>query len=128
MFVPIWKLSCFAQAFIIVSCTRSSALSWRPLKETAKARSDGSVARSSRLKEGVSSKSVDLTFAGLFDLVQFLKQIQELVWDGLILNCTVERPKFSPDIRVRAKSVFGAPRPRYAHLIHFRFVFHYPNL
>ena len=41
-----------AQAFIMVSCTRSSARSCRPLSDTAKARSDGNVASNSLLKDG----------------------------------------------------------------------------
>src|SRR5690606_22642849 len=50
MLVPAVKLVWLAQAFMIVSCTRSSALSWRPVSETANALKLGKDARRSRLK------------------------------------------------------------------------------
>src|SRR5690606_39348652 len=52
MLVPGWKLSCFAQARMTVSCTRSSARSGRPVSDIAKARSEGSAASIAFLKLG----------------------------------------------------------------------------
>src|SRR5690606_21015653 len=51
IFVPISKLDCFAQAFMTVSWTRSSALSCLPVRDTAKARRLGKVASISLLNE-----------------------------------------------------------------------------
>src|SRR3978361_2162959 len=109
----------------MVSWTRSSARSCRPLSDTAKARSDGSVARSSRLNDGDSCMGLAaLSLAGLLDLVQFLKQIQELVRNRLVLHRAVKSTQLGANIGIGTKPIFRAPRPRITHLIHLRFVFH----
>ena len=95
--VPISKVSCLAQAFMIVSCTKSSALSCWPISDTAKARKLGSDASSSRLNcapcgpscwafpstDGTGALS---THTLLFSLIEFIEKIEKTVRDRLILN------------------------------------------
>src|SRR6185312_9800901 len=102
--VPSSKLSCFAQAFMMVSCTRSSALSCRPDSENANALRLGNVASRSRLNEGGSAGLMLAGLAGgaalllllgigfplLFHLVELFEELQELVGDSLVLHRAIE--------------------------------------
>src|SRR5690606_13085536 len=86
--VPISKDSCLAQAFMIVSCTRSSALSCWPISDTAKARRLGSDDRSSRLNCALLSTDgpgAVFTHTLLFSLIEFFEKIEEAIRDRLVL-------------------------------------------
>src|SRR5690606_5483168 len=105
IFVPISKLDCFAQAFITVSCTRSSALSCLPVNDTAKARRLGNVDSISRLKEVGSAVMPLLPITGsvlrrlrLFSAVEFLQQIEQLLGHAFVLNSAVKRAQTCADV------------------------------
>src|SRR6185312_2698513 len=128
MLVPSSKLSCFAQAFIMVSWTRSSALSCRPDSENAKALRLGSVARRSRLKDGVSagvrSAMRSILRAGRLrlplDFVELVEQVEQPVRDRLVLNGAVERPQLHANVGIRPEAIFPAPPPGTAKMLHIR--------
>src|SRR5687768_6322768 len=126
--VPISKLDCFAQAFITVSCTRSSALSCRPESETANARRLGSVASSSRLNDGVSavmgSPAVGRGFRFLFGTVQFLQEFEEPLRNPFVLHRYVESPQLGANVRSWPKAIIRPSRPWGCKLIHLRLVSH----
>src|SRR3569623_1073378 len=133
MLVPSSKLSCFAQAFIMVSNTKTSAMSKRPESEKANARRLGIVASSSRLKLGPSvawrpvlgSSRRVIGLALLFDLIELLQQFEELVGDRFLLHGAVQRPELGADIRIGSESVIGSPRARGGRLLHVSLFFHY---
>src|SRR5690606_15030734 len=131
--VPISKLDCLAQAFITVSCTRSSALSCLPESDTAKARRLGSVASSSRLNEDVSSGALgfvagliafDCGIGSLLRLIQLFEEVEELVGDALVLNGAIERAQLGSDVGIGAKPVVGPPHPAGGHFVHRLLVSH----
>src|SRR6185312_9928059 len=137
--VPSSKLSCFAHAFMMVSCTRSSALSWRPDSENANALRLGSVASRSRLNEGGSAGLVLAGFDGgatalflagigfplLFHLVELFEELQELVGDGFILHSPVKGSQLHADIGVWTQAFVPTAATRGGCILHFGFFFHH---
>src|SRR5688572_12601683 len=109
MLVPISKLSCFAQAFIRVSCTRSSALSCLPESDIAKARRLGRVASNSLLNDGDSGLAAPALLAtavigGLhLCFVELLEEVEKVRRNRLLLGCSIERPQLGSDIGVCPK-------------------------
>src|SRR6187551_579397 len=94
--VPISKLDCLAQAFITVSCTRSSALSCLPVRDTAKARRLGRVASISRLNEVGSAvmplfsvTSSILRLLGLFCAIELFQQVEQLLRNAFVLHGSI---------------------------------------
>jgi hypothetical protein len=71
---------------------------------------------------------VALPLRGLFDLIEFFQQIQELIRDRLILHRAIESAQFRANIGIRAKPIIRAPLSRDTHFVHLGFVFHYPDL
>src|SRR5215217_4886331 len=111
--VPISKLDCLAHAFMTVSCTRSSALSCLPVRETAKARRLGKVDSISRLNEVVSvamplfSTLLRTLALSAFCIVELFKEIEQLVWNTLFLHSPIKGTKARTNVRGRPKPVVG---------------------
>src|SRR5690606_33864177 len=117
--VPISKLVCLAQAFMTVSCTRSSALSCLPVSETAKARKLGSVASISRLNDVCSVAIRSFPFLSrklgalsLLGIIELLQQVQELVRHAFVLDSAIEGTQFRADVGIDTKPVICTPCQR----------------
>src|SRR5690606_1448433 len=130
--VPISKLDCLAQAFITVSCTRSSALSCLPVSDTAKARRLGKVDSISRLKEVGSAVmplfSVTRSILGLvrlFRAVELFQQIEQLLGNTFVLNRAIEGTQTCADVRIRTQPIICPPRLRSHTLLGHQFVLHH---
>src|SRR6218665_3461899 len=132
MLVPISKLVCLAQAFMTVSCTRSSALSCLPESDTAKARRLGRVASISRLNEVGSPATCllsitrsTLALVRFFGAVELFQQVEQLVGNAFILNGPIERAQPGADVRVRTQPVICPPRLRPHTLLGHQFFLHH---
>src|SRR5690606_27293139 len=127
--VPISKLVCLAQAFITVSCTRSSALSCLPVSDTANARRLGKVASISRLNVVGSAvmPSLPITrgsfgFLRLLGIIELLQQVEQLLGNALILHSPVKCAQPCADIRIRTQPIICPPRLRPHTLLGHQFV------
>src|SRR5690606_21305427 len=127
--VPISKLVCLAQAFITVSCTRSSALSCFPVSETANARRLGSVASISRLKDVGSAVMPLLSVSGcacrfllLLGAIMLFPQVEQLVGNAFVLHGPIKRTQTRPDIGLWTEPVIHPRRLRPHPLLAQKFV------